>query len=414
MKRALFRWGALGTVAAAAALAFPAAAVPAGAQAAAAPARAAAEPAAAALILDKINTVGILDYPGSYVNVKLAAAHTIALYEARPSAGLARAVSRIRGTGAYRLTIRHAPRSFATLEALTKRMAHDKSLARSGIRMTWWGPDQARDMVTVTMNRPVGARPTALAPALVGSLDRQFAARYGPGLVTVSAAAQPYPVAQNARDSDDNPFLAGDGWSDNFGAGFCTSGFTMKNTSTGKYYILTAGHCGKAGDNANPFYKIATLYYTTDWDLATLTPGGTGTASGAVWYGPDNIELSYRVIGQLIPLAGSKATEDGDGLTTGQRTGNTVGKPDICFTETDEKGKNPHKVCDAGYDTHSGSNICVAGDSGGPVYVPESGGVYAIGIHVAGPDRNVHGYCYYQEIVRAGPHTGLSLVTETS
>jgi hypothetical protein len=373
---------------------------------------AAAQPTPA--VLDAVNTIGLNEFPHTYLSAKITGPRAITIYRTVHDPALISAVRAVDGLSAYRIAEQPVAHSFATLEALTTRIAGDlPDLAAAGLNMVVWAPDARSDTVSVTLTPPAGSDSTAPSAAAVAAATKILNARYGSGRVSVSPVARPYPIEQKGRDTDTKPFFAGDGYATTTSGGLlaCTSGFAVEDAHAHRPNLLSAGHCGAVGD-ATTLGTVSKRYDTRGWDFETIdVAGGSETRAGSVWFAETGTSDSYRVIGAVTPTIGTEVTEDGDTSGYGQHTGNTVMGIGACFVETSVSDQR-HTVCNAGYAEHAGT-VCDRGDSGGPVYVPSSSpdAVYAVGIHLAGSASHGTDTCYFQEIIPALIHGGLGLLT---
>jgi hypothetical protein len=356
-----------------------------------------------AAVIDRINTIGVLDYPTTYLADKPVSAHAIVIMDTAHNASFFRQLKKIDGIGEYSLTERRVPRSFAVLDRLTKQLATDSAaLAQAGVSMSMWDTDIDTDTVEVTLRTDTGLRAAALSTARRDSAATVLSDRYGSGLITVSSSTAPASEQNSGgRDIDSSPWSAGDYYYTHYGT--CTTGFGTKGKASGNYYILGAGHCGEG--SATPMGTVATVYFTGGWDFETISP--SGSAKAAVWPGGNNSTTSYKVVGVSIPASGSQVTIDGAATAQalgGERSGNVVNFVNGCVSESG------YQVCNEYGSTHSGEN-CREGDSGGPVYVRSSplGKAYAVGIYNS---SNTNGNnCFWQAISPILTHANLSLVT---
>jgi hypothetical protein len=378
--------------------------------------------------MEAVNTIGILQYPDTYLTIRATGPHTITIYDTAHNAAFSQAILGVDGIAAYKISEHRVARGYADLEALTMKLAHDnddRTLAALGVNASGWGPDFDHDNVSMTLARAAGTRPAALPAGKLTATANALAAHYGAGLISVNPVPEVAPTRQGggvgARDSDQAPLNGGNGYVNNIGLNACSSAFTAKDPTTNIYYILTAGHCGNAGDSTTLGTAFVKSYYSGGWDFATMkySDGSSGTTSPNVWYGSDGTNLAYTVRGEEVPVVGlSSVTEDGDSSSAGgERPGNLVKAYGIC------KSISGYSTCNLGYDQSSnGSPICWEGDSGGPVYGRTSplGGAYAVGIHVGGASstgtqgpNGASDMCYFQDIAPV-LHDAGNLVLMTS
>jgi hypothetical protein len=365
-------------------------------------------------VIDAINTIGLVDFPNTYLNAKVTAPHTVTIYRTVHDPAFIHALRAIDGLAGYRIDEQRVTHSFAALEVLTRRLARDLTdIVASGLNLVVWAPDVHTDTVSVTLAHSSGDTGATLSTTAVAAATKALAARYGAGQISVSPVVRSYPTEQKGRDADAKPYFAGNGYAATTSTGVeaCTSGFAVEDAHAHRPYMLSAGHCGRIGDTTT-LGTVSKRYVTAGWDFEAIDAGerpGTGAAN--VWYGETGTSVSYRVIGAEIPAIGSKVTEDGDASGYSQHPGNTVMGIGACFVEKSQTGGR-RTVCNAGYAEHAGT-ACQGGDSGGPVYVPSSpaGAVYAVGIHLAGSVTGGMDTCYFQELIPALIHSGLGLLT---
>lgn len=206
------------------------------------------------------------------------------------------------------------------------------------------------------------ARASAAAPSGAAAL----AAAAGVPVRTVEEA----PLKERSRDNDSFPWSGGALLKKN-GADNCTSGFGVRNSS-GAQYILTAEHCGKAGDRytngagayigspgpANDPHDIM-LIPTSDVDNFMYT-GGRG-----------NDERGVRVEGWDWVYPGEFLCQSG--VTSAGATGGPVCNLKVLFFYNDSED-----LVEA--EQMNGQEAARGGDSGGPVYsAAANGGAIAKG-----------------------------------
>src|SRR5450759_3101388 len=113
-----------------------------------------ASPASAKLLEDVINTLGVTRYPKSFEGIRPASGSALLVYATHYDKGLKRAVRLLPHYGVS-IHWRTVNRSYAQLDNLTERLAHDtKSLSREGIALQSWAPDPETDSVRITLATP--------------------------------------------------------------------------------------------------------------------------------------------------------------------------------------------------------------------------------------------------------------------
>lgn len=177
----------------------------------------------------------------------------------------------------------------------------------------------------------------------------------------------------------------------------CTSGFSVRETSTGRLGIITAAHCGNDQGYANyvppgePGYFYTPLAFIAEiddsqhdvqWHIPTL-----GTPIGEV-YGSSTSEAQGRAIILTISRAG---TMIGDFIChRGEATGYSCGRV-VSTTSAAHCGKLGG-YCGNTWVRLKGPNLaCSSGDSGGPFFYVNSG--YGIAKDASAKNREPGG-CY--------------------
>ncbi|GLF99623.1 chymotrypsin family serine protease [Streptomyces yaizuensis] len=180
---------------------------------------------------------------------------------------------------------------------------------------------------------------------------------------------QEQPLVERSRDDDSFPWSGGALLKNN-GAPNCTSGFGVRNAS-GAQYILTAEHCGKAGDR-----------YTNGRDQYIGTPGPandphdimlipTSQVDNFMYTGGRNDERGVRVDGWDWVFPGEYLCQSG--VTSAGVTGGPVCNLKVLFFYNDSED-----LVEA--EQMNGQIAARGGDSGGPVYsAAASGGAIAKG-----------------------------------
>jgi len=333
------------------------------------------ETSRANLLEDVINTLGVTRYPKSFEGIRPASGSALLVYATHYDKGLKRAVRLLPHYGVS-IHWRTVNRSYAQLDNLTERLAHDtKSLSREGIALQSWAPDPETDSVRITLATPSRHTRAAL---YIDSARTRLQRQFGTDWITVSSTTSALMVAASSRDNDSSPYRAGDSVrfpSGDGGAGdFCTDGFAV--TKSRITYILTAGHCGGGDVYLNGVGSIGFIgpvskrfFQPIDNDELDFEYF-QANQDGQVWNGPLHSSSHYDVTGFTTPGNGSLMTLDGD-QENSQVTGLLVDFSDACTTITDGF-YGTYTVCHLGQvsdNASSGPVICRGGDSGGPAYV---------------------------------------------
>ncbi|WP_406346399.1 hypothetical protein [Streptomyces sp. NBC_00648] len=177
------------------------------------------------------------------------------------------------------------------------------------------------------------------------------------------------PLKERSRDNDSFPWSGGALLKNN-GAPNCTSGFGVRNSS-GAQYILTAEHCGKAGDR-----------YTNGADAYIGSPGPandphdimlipTSDVDNFMYTGGRGDERGVRVEGWDWVYPGEFLCQSG--ATSAGATGGPVCNLKVLYFYNDSED-----LVEA--EQTNGQEAARGGDSGGPVYsAAANGGAIAKG-----------------------------------
>jgi len=332
--------------------------------------KAPAETSALTQYADRVTTVGIMRFPGTFTSASVTD-RTVTVYATTKDAALLRALRTLPAHGA-RLVVHTVPHSFRQLNRLAERIGRDRSALRSAsVDVSSVAFDAPVGKLLVTLARPTGGVTAARTAALVGNARTRLADRYGSAWVSVANATEPLATTSATRDEDGSPWTPGDGIDLSGIDVFCSLGFTTKGNNSGNEFLLTAGHCGPGtvtdAANGSTIGNVSTQYLSNgaeDYDFDTIRANGRPR----VWYGPDNTTDYYTVNGQLLPANGSAMTVDGD-ANAGQHTGNTVTNNEIYGYFNDDNYGQLY----IGPLVEVSTGACIGGDSGGPAYVREGG-----------------------------------------
>ncbi|MGH3244620.1 MAG: hypothetical protein ACRDOI_00165 [Trebonia sp.] len=172
-------------------------------------------------------------------------------------------------------------------------------------------------------------------------------------------------VHQDARYDDTAPFYAGDGLTIN--GSVCTGGFNVRNNS-GNPFMLSAGHCGTGtfSNNAGTVGTTSTNWYgpNSGYDVQAIA---ISAGAGVLWR---NDTATSTIHGSIIPAVGTSITFNG--FLTGRKSV-TVNRVD--FTESNIWDPHYGFYVSLAHLVEGGdgvSNVCTDGDSGGPVYRPNT------------------------------------------
>lgn len=146
----------------------------------------------------------------------------------------------------------------------------------------------------------------------------------------------------------------------------CTGGWGVRANSGNTPYFLTAGHCFSGGQavygTSGQFGTVAATNYPSGLDTAIVSPGPEVD-------GLQEIPGLGRVVGKM---SNEWSTTGGNGIAMqGTHSGRTYGTIRGGWYSGDN-GKR--MAC--------GSYTSTGGDSGSPVFVHNSNGVYAAGVHL--------------------------------
>jgi hypothetical protein len=342
-------------------------------------------PPAAALgdFASRIETLGVMHYPNSFTEAELTASGVTEVYIANPADQAFISAVRSLNSGHYPVKFIGTRRSYAQLDKINQRVAAASAKLRSeGIYLADSYPDPATGAVKIDIWKPVAAFISKLASftghsmtsgnyaAIASSvLNRMF----GSG-ATLGHETENH-VVPASRNDDFAPFFGGDLLE--FPGDECTGGFNVFNQH-GSEFMLSAGHCGSGtvkNGVGGPIGSTSSNWHspTSGYDVQAIA---VPNAVGRVWL---NGTTHAAVSGAVVPAVGSSVTFNG--YFTGRKTV-TVNAVDI----TVENAWDPvgGYFYNAAHQVEGGAgvdNVCVKGDSGGPVFTPSGGtSVKAIGI----------------------------------
>lgn len=223
----------------------------------------------------------------------------------------------------------------------------------------------------------------------------------------------PY-IVVDAEPSEDNVAFEGGHRMTN-GSAVCTSGFTASWTSTGKYGIITAGHCDRTSWTTQGVTLTRDLQRwnsSVDAALYLIPEGQDHTATNKIVCSnhPENPRTcAIRSIGpgRLLML--------GDHVChVGTKSGVSCGTVDnIRYQPNPDNGCDGNgATCQAVFVRASGPNLrACKGDSGGPVYSYSA----AYSIHKSGPKNNpcdkANSFIVFSSIRRVQNALGVAVIT---
>jgi alpha-lytic protease prodomain-containing protein len=237
-------------------------------------------------------------------------------------------------SGAKVTIVSHSERELTAItDALDSAVEADADLADN---LLWWGIDVQSNQVVVTTR--------------AGQADSasSVTAEYGTAVRVETSTVTP-------TTAQDYPWLDG-----GIPYGGCSTGFNVRNATTGARYFLTAGHCGTAGNGATAGNGVAIGTFVESWfpfyddALVSVTNTGYWLQGPFVWTWPGFISLN----GFTDAPPGTAICKSG--RTTGWTCG-TITFKDVSVDYFDNAGNFIGTV--HGLTQH---NACVRpGDSGG-------------------------------------------------
>ena len=193
------------------------------------------------------------------------------------------------------------------------------------------------------------------------------------------------------------------------GTYLCSTGFGVNVLSRpGLHNILTAAHCGSAGDYFIDYTgELVGSMGLDDWDRDV----GTIQANGWYWMwdGPSTTTFHKTVHSWWYPADGELVCQSGYHGT-------------VCNMQTQSGATYTVTGCDSDGDCYTmhdfkkvikldAGNVAVAGDSGGPVFTLDGNGVRAKGLVVARSKPSAsspyYNIMYYQDMVDIRDRNGL-------
>jgi hypothetical protein len=275
----------------------------------------------------------------------------------------------------YPFAFRAVGNPMSDLLAVRDRLAaRADGLAADGIVLTSWGPDVVTNTVRVGVTDP--------SPSVAGRLVAEF----GPALRVEHGR----PPASASRLYDTSPWEGGEFTALDNGSD-CTSGPAVYKASTGKTYLLTAGHCYVALNTGLSGYTYRTFQGSHQM--------GTGSSPFMGWTAVERVNLGYD--DALIDATASKydwrtglatappgtaaqtsaqgsvvgASVCASGAFSGERCGATV-----MYVNQDTRSFNGVIHVNMVAARNSGVALAGPGDSGAPVYQVHGTGLIVTGL----------------------------------
>jgi hypothetical protein len=238
-----------------------------------------------------------------------------------------------------KLVLVEVDHSLAELDVVRSQLAKDPA----------WKQVVAEEYVDVATNR-VSVGVTQLTSGLADLARRSFG-----DLVTLHTAVRP---DRTSRTDDFEPWTVGIRiWS---AAGGCSTGFVIRNLTTGVKRMVTAGHCGPVGtawNNNGDAVGTTVSRNFVDGGLDVSYIGGRTYEPWAYVGGPTS-NIGQWITGTYLSLVGRQYCSDG--ATSGEVCTGTVSAIDACITFSDG-------VRTCFLDVLSGGTFSTFGDSGGPI-----------------------------------------------
>jgi len=298
--------------------------------------------------------------------------------------------------------------SLATLDSVIARLSTVQPFA-GDLKdvLSGYGINYAKHVVQVDV--------TTLTPSLIaeGSVAFGKLVRFAvePISVLTSGTAQ--------QQNDAKPFFGGTKIITSAGLG-CTGGYMAYNSATQHFGLLTDGHCFTALNQSTYQGQIAASQLMGNDVIRSFQNGSSDgafvdTTAQGVNVDPD----IYTSLPQGGNVTGTGHTLDfqtmcTDGSVTGENCSGTAqsGSVDVCHNFSDNNGVIVN-VCHV-TKVQGSSQLCVGGDSGGPVYsLPAQGSNYdsytAYGL-IEGVDPGTND-CWYNEIFSEESTLGPTVIT---
>lgn len=329
-------------------------------------------------------------------------------------------------------TVVGATNSYASLDATSQWLAtNETTLEGEGIAPGWWGASPADNAIRVALQSPTSAQLTNLQSAAAQLLPASMTvtgATYLTAAADVIKAQIPspgdivmYPTLLGPGQAasgynDKSPFYGGDQIKyTQSNIETCTSNFSFNSSSNpSNHKAVTAAHCS-GGASGHDFYTCASHNSSGDCSY------NVGTVS-SVYYNNQDFEViptsNYGYVwndsnASLWSVNGWIDAEPGDYLTVdGEANGAhydnyvTSGDGSTCVTY------GGHTSCHAIVISTGSNELCIPGDSGGPVLERESDGyhIYAAGLILGYSNTGSGDFCYAQQVYWIRSQTNFQVV----
>lgn len=366
-------------------------------------ARPTAQTSNADLVAARIHTMAFMTFPSSYGGLRIDDASDITVFVSKADSTLMSHANGLAVGG--QLHVRYVPvrHSFQELTNLEEQMVttDQPTLSRDGVTVVDVHPDVASNRLLVTLLTPAAPDAKYIARA-----QRVLDSLYGADLVTVNKTTMLPPNAAYRYD-DFAPFWGGDQIGAS-GYGNYTSGFSVYSSVFNTNAVLTAGHCwptsatvyidcvtppqavycGSHGYGfGNQIGNVIGRAYPPSGGLEDYEIIGASSAAD-VWGGTYAGQTVLTVKGVQDPPVGTYMSLDGS--VTGEVGNLQVTESQGCVLVNYPQGQ--YSVCHVGSATGS-SAPCTGGDSGGPAYIPVTGGVNALGTIISVSGNT----CWFQD-----------------
>jgi len=195
----------------------------------------------------------------------------------------------------------------------------------------------------------------------------------------------------------------------------CTAGLPVRDRRSGRWYVLTAGHCVAEAAGRTWRQSGLTLGRGTRWEYGALGTDGRAsgsdvgliriTANSATWRARSRVIVVTRAGARPQPIRAVRAARAGDRVcVTGGRSG-TTRCGTVVAASTWLRYASPGLAARTVSNLALVSGICVLpGDSGSPVFA----GSAVLGIAVARSNSGC--YMWYSRIAAPLRHYGLQVV----
>jgi len=367
-----------------------------------------------------IDQLATSTYPSTYAGVEVSAGELDVYVVPGDDQALLDAIAAANVAG-LPYTIKYATRSYATQAATSQWLADNRALLQGeGINPGWWGAYPEADAVRVALQTPTSADLAELQSAAAQVLSPSTTVTSATYLTVASAVMNAqvpssdlivvYPTLLGTGEaadgySDTSPFYGADQIEYTLSnTETCTSNFSFNGQNNpNNHWDFTAAHCSSNvtghdfytcathNSSGNCNYKVGTVstVYSNGEDFESI---GVSSNDGYVWN--DSTGSLWSVNGFIEAQMGDELTVDGQ--TNGAHYDNYVesGGSTTCVNYG-------IFVCHAIVISTGTKNLCIAGDSGGPVLERESDGYHikAAGM-ILGFDETSGGeyFCYAQQV----------------